>query len=97
MILNRLKSDKFPNYVDEVIYQKVNNIPQFSVAYNGMMIKEEVQPETLANVYNVIVHGTDLPEYVYYFYSENVEENWVNNLSVYTKVDGTVFAYDKEE
>lgn len=97
VILNRLHSSKFPNRVEEVIYQKVKGVPQFSVAYNGMMDKEEIQPETLANVYNVIVHGTNLPEYVCYFYSDSVSENWVNTLPVYCTSDGTVFAYDKEE
>lgn len=97
VILNRLHSNKFPDSVEEVIYQKVNGVPQFSVAYNGT-IDREVQPETLANVYSVIVHGSDLPEYVCYFYSAKVVENWVNELPVYDTVDGTVFAYkDKED
>ena len=42
VILNRIHSDKFPNTIEEVIYQKTGNgkIPQFSVAYNGMMDRE---------------------------------------------------------
>ena len=94
VILNRLHSNKFPDTIKDVIYQKVNGVPQFSVAWNGMMDRE-VEPETLANVYSVIVNGTDLPEYVYYFYSSSVTENWVNTLPVYNTVDGTVFAYNK--
>lgn len=98
VILNRLHSNKFPNSVEEVIYERNGNIPQFSVAYNGMMEgHSEVQPETLANVYQVIVHGTDLPEYVCYFYSASVIENWVNTLPIYTEVDDTVFAYENKE
>lgn len=93
VILNRLHSSQFPDRVEEVIYQKKDGIPQFSVAYNGMMDDREVQPETLANVYSVIVHGTKLPEYVLYFYSANVEENWVCTLNTYTECEGTVFAY----
>lgn len=94
VILNRLHSSKFPNTVEEVIYQKSGNVPQFSVAYNGMIDDREVQPETLANVYHVICHGTDLPEYVLYFYSASVEENWVNTLNTHEVVQGTVFAYE---
>lgn len=94
VILNRIHSGDFPKTADEVIYQKVSGVPQFSVAFNGMMDNREVTPETLANVYEVIVHGTDLPEYVCYFYSASVKENWVNNLNTYTTVEGTVFAYD---
>lgn len=94
VILNRIHSSEFPKTADEVIYQKVSGVPQFSVAFNGMMDDREVTPETLANVYEVIVHGTDLPEYVCYFYSASVKENWVNSLNTYTTVEGTVFAYD---
>lgn len=94
VILNRIHSGEFPKTADEVIYQKVSGVPQFSVAFNGMMDNREVTSETLANVYEVIVHGTDLPEYVCYFYSASVKENWVNSLNTYTTVEGTVFAYD---
>jgi len=94
VILNRLHSSQFPNSIEEVIYQTSSNgTPQFSVAYNGMMDDREVQPETLANVYSVIVHGTDLPEYVMYFYSATVTENWVCTLNTYVECEGTVFAY----
>ena len=96
VILNRVHSGKFPNTIAEVIYQKINGVPQFSVAYNGAMDRD-VTPETLANVYSVIAHGTDLPEYVCYFYSDYVTENWVNTLPVHKTVEGTVFAYANKE
>lgn len=100
VILNRIHSGEFPNTIEDVIYQKVGKYPQFSVAYNGMMEDAKVEPETLANVYRVIVHGTDLPEYVCYFYSKYTTGKWVNTLPTYDVVEGTVFAYkevDKEE
>lgn len=94
VILNRLEAGDFPNTIKEVIYQKNGNIPQFSVAYNGMIDGREVSPETLVNVYSVICHGTDLPENVKYFYSASVKENWVNTLNTYIVLEGTVFAYE---
>lgn len=96
VILNRLHNSQFPNVMEEVIYHKTNGIPQFSVAYNGTL-DQEVEPETLANVYEVIVHGCELPDYVMYFYSASVTENWVNNLSTYDTVQGTVFAYSNSD
>lgn len=92
VILNRIHSDKFPDTLEEVIYQKTGNVPQFSVAYNNAMDRE-VRLETLLNVYNVLIHGTDLPDYVLFFFSEKVTNNWVNTLNVYTTLEGTVFAY----
>ena len=94
VILNRVYSKEFPNTVKEVIYQKSGKIPQFSVAYDGSM-NREVDPKTLANVYSVLMHGTDLPEYVLFFYSSSVKGNWVNTLKKYKTVEGTVFAYSK--
>lgn len=96
VILNRLQSGKFPNTIEKVIYQKTGGVPQFSVAWNGSM-NREVEPETLANVYSVLVNGTDMPEYVCYFYSSSVTENWVNTLNTYDIVEGTVFAYENKE
>lgn len=94
VILNRLHSGQFPNSVEEVIYQKTNGSPQFSVAYNGMMDDREVEPETLANVYSVIVHGTDLPEYVLFF---NSESSSVSLGKVYVIEGGMVFYYKNKE
>lgn len=96
VILNRLHSEEFPNSIQEVIYQKVSGVPQFSVAYNGMM-EREVEPETLVNVYDVLMDGTTLPEHVLYFYDECVKDNWVNTLNIYTILEGTVFAYESKE
>lgn len=96
VILNRLHSSEFPNTLKEVIYQRNLDIPQFSVAYNGMM-EREVERETLLNVCSVLIYGTDLPNYVCYFYADSVTNNWVNTLNVYDTVEGTVFAYENKE
>ena len=97
VILNRVASENFPNTIEKVIYQKTESgVPQFSVAYNGT-IEREVEKETLLNVYEVIVNGTDLPNYVTYFYSASVKENWVNTLPIYCSVEGTVFAYESKD
>ena len=93
VILNRLESEEFPDTIEEVIYEKTSRgVPQFSVAYNGMMDRE-VEQETIENVCDVVLNGTDLPEYVEYFYSASVTGNWVNTLNIHDTVQGTVFAY----
>lgn len=93
VILNRVKSPDFPNTITEVIYQKVGSTPQFSVAYNGMIDSVELETGTKSSVYKVLVFGSDLPDYVLFFYSTSVKENWVCNLNTYDTVQGTVFAY----
>lgn len=97
VILNRLQSPQFADSIEGVIYEKVGGCPQFSVAYNGSMDEcSDVSPTVLANVYSVLVSGSDLPDYVMYFYSTSLkEDNWVKSLKVYDTVEGTVFAYEK--
>ena len=98
VILNRVNSARYPDTIREVIYQKTGRgVAQFSVAYNGSMEGREVKSKTLANVYNVLLFGTDLPEYVQYFYSVKVTNSCVNTLNTHTTVGGTVFAYASKE
>lgn len=94
VILNRTKSPDFPNTIRKVIYDKKYCI-QFSVAYNGVMDKQKVSKETLANVRSVLEDGSDLPSYVLYFYDSNMKkDNWIKTLPVHSTVQGTVFAYE---
>lgn len=97
VILNRVVSPKFPNTIEEVIYQKDSEI-QFSVAYNGSLEAQEITYQTLANVYSVLLFGSDLPFEVQYFYADSLkEDNWVKTLKTYDIVEGTVFAYAPKE
>lgn len=97
VILNRVRSGSFADSIEMVIYEKVNGVPQFAVAYDGAMEECVISPKVLANVYSVIVLGNDLPEDVLYFYSDSLEENnWIRSLEIYDIVEGTVFAYGKE-
>jgi len=92
VILNRVAASGFPNTITEVIYQK----NQFSVMSDGSFDRCVLEMETLNNVYSVLMFGTDLPSYVKYFYSAHLDHGWIVTLPVYDKVQGTVFAYDKE-
>lgn len=96
VILNRVNSGRFPNTIKEVIYQKRGKIPQFSVAYNGALDKQDLKMETLANVYSVLLFDYDMPDSVQYFYATFVKENWVNKLTPYKTVQGTTFAYSRD-
>lgn len=97
VILNRVASENFPDNIYDVIYQKDNGVPQFSVAYNGMIDEVELYTDTVLNVYSVLMRGSQLPSNVLFFYSESVTENWVNTLETYTTCQGTVFAKGEDE
>lgn len=93
VILNRVKSNGFPDNIHDVLYEKHRNVPQFSTVYDGSIDKQDLEYSTIANVYSVLLFDYDLPEDVLFFYADGVEENWVNKLNVYDRVQGTVFAY----
>lgn len=94
VILNRVASKDFPNTIKDVIYQKVDKLPQFSVAYDDALERQEVTAETMANVLSVLLFDYNMPSDVLYFYASYVDNNWVNKLAVYKTVQGTTFAYD---
>lgn len=94
VILNRVKNGYFPNNITDVIYQSNNGIPQFSVAYNGMLDNQKVNLETYNLILEILLYGYELPDNVLYFYGENLcEGNWVTSLNTYDIVQGTIFAY----
>lgn len=95
VVLNRVASPFFPDTVHDVVYQTYKGVPQFSVTLNGVLDNCEPTQESIDAVYEVILFGCDLPDYVEYFYEEHVEGNWVNTLPVYKTVDGTTFAYSE--
>lgn len=72
VILNRTLSEKFPDTVEEVIYQKYNNTYQFvcAPALTTAPIKE---PDALANCFDVVNEVLAEEEYAvpahYYFFS----------------------------
>lgn len=97
VIINRVRSSDFPDSVEEVVYQKVNGVPQFSVAYDGSLDSCDLEESTMENIKKAFrSESFGLPEYVQYFYSSSVTEKWVNTLDIYTVCEGTVFAYEED-
>lgn len=98
VVLNRVLSKDFPDNISDVVYQKVNGTPQFSVAYNGMLDNCHPEESTVKNVKNAFKCGKfKLPKKVCYFYSTSVKNNWVNTLETYSVCEGTVFAYEEKQ
>lgn len=89
VILNRVAAKDFPNTITEVVNQR----NQFSVMSNGSVEKCKLEVETLNNVYEVLLYGTDMPSNVKYFYASYLDSGWITTLPVYDKVQGTTFAY----
>lgn len=99
VVLNRMASDDFPDTLYDVIYQRVNNVAQFSVTIctNGIApIDEEPSEEAIKAATELLTNGTQLPAEVVVFYADYCT-GWVTTRCKYTKIDHTVFAYIYEQ
>lgn len=98
VVLNRMESDKFPDTLYDVIFQRNSNgTAQFSVTItqaDGTRAIDCVPSEdSLAAATELLNDGTQLPEDVVVFYAEYCNDSWVTSRTAFTQVDRTIFAY----
>lgn len=66
VVINRVKSRRFPNNVTDVVYQKAKNVTQFSPVSNGVIDKVTVSDETREVVYSAL-KGEDVSNGALFF------------------------------
>ena len=97
VVLNRCLSEDHPDTIKEVIWERVNGTPQFSVTikHNGTCMLNSVEPskDSFKAARYVLNHGPQLPKDVTVFYSNTCKGNWVTTRETYTTLDHTIFAY----
>ena len=97
VVLNRCLSEYHPDTIEEVIWERVSGIPQFSVTikHNGTCMLESVEPskDSFKAAQYVLDHGPQLPKDVTVFYSNTCKGDWVTTRETYTTLDHTTFAY----
>ena len=75
VIMNRVNSDKFPNTVTEVVYQKHQGRAQFSPTVDGRIDTVNVSQETITAVERVL-NGEDSSNGALYFRSVYCNSGW---------------------
>lgn len=79
VVINRVKSERFPDTIKEVIYQRVNNTAQFSPVSTGSIDRVTVSEETREAVYSAL-EGEDASRGAMYFmarrYSDSSNVKW---------------------
>jgi N-acetylmuramoyl-L-alanine amidase len=73
VVINRVKSSKFPDTVTEVIYQKTKNITQFSPVSNGSIDSVTISSDTKEAVYSAL-SGNDISKGALYFMARKYSE-----------------------
>lgn len=82
VVLNRVKCDKFPDTIEEVIMQQDKGTTQFSPVANGRFYTVEVSDETI-DVVNRALCGEDVSQGALYFaarkYANPDKMEWFDN------------------
>lgn len=66
VVINRVKNSKFPDNVTDVVYQREQNVTQFSPVSNGTINKVKVSDETKDVVYSAL-RGEDVSDGALFF------------------------------
>lgn len=79
VVLNRVWSDDFPDTIEDVLYQKVNGIHQFTPIVDGRWDSVEPDDDSWNAVYQVLDAAYDYSEGALYFESCANTDNWHSN------------------
>ena len=86
VVINRVRNKKFPNNVTDVVYQKVQNVTQFSPVSNGRIDEVTISEETTEVVYSAL-RGEDISGGALFFMARKyaVPENvaWFDSQLTY--------------
>lgn len=91
-VLNRVHSDAFPDTISDVIYQKLNGVPQFSPTVSSRWELEPNEDCWLA-VENVMMAEYDFSQGCLYFESCEDEDNWHNRNLEFLFASGGIRFY----
>lgn len=97
IIVNRLKSDLFPNNINDIITAP----KQFQPFENGAIYERVASPDSISAVNEVFDNGIRvIPNDVFYFMSDTISGNWIDNTREFYKKIGShlfFYQYEKEE
>lgn len=94
VIMNRTKNDEFPDTVTEVVWQRINGVPQFSPTYDGRISEVSISDETKEAVRQVL-EGVDYSEGALFFIQKSEAEE--HNVTWFEKDLKRLFKYGVHE
>lgn len=91
VIMNRLASPHFPKTISKIIYQRSNQVYQFSPVADGSINLEPDEKAVQAALQ--ALHGHDPTEGALFFYNPDLSrDRWILTLPVITRIGNHVFA-----
>lgn len=94
VIMNRVKSEDFPNTVTEVVWDNSDGVPQFSPTYDGRINEVAASDETREAVKQAL-KGTDYSEGALFFIQKSAAEE--HNVKWFEKDLKRLFKYGVHE
>lgn len=94
VIMNRVKSEDFPDTVTEVVWDNSDGVPQFSPTYDGRINEVTVSDETREAVKQAL-KGTDYSEGALFFIQKSAAE--AHNVKWFEKDLKKLFKYGVHE
>lgn len=94
VVMNRVKSEDFPNTVTEVVWDNSDGVPQFSPIYDGRINEVAVSDETREAVKQAL-KGTDYSEGALFFIQKSAAEE--HNVKWFEKDLKRLFKYGVHE
>lgn len=86
VVINRVKNSKFPDNITDVVFQKEQNVTQFSPVSNGTIYNVKITEETREVVYSAL-YGEDNSQGALFFmarkYAEPENAQWFDNNLTY--------------
>lgn len=86
VVINRVKNKRFPDNVTDVVYQREQNVTQFSPVSNGTINKVKISEETTEVVYSAL-RGEDVSQGALFFmarkYADPENAQWFDSHLTY--------------
>ncbi|KEI12449.1 peptidoglycan-binding protein [Clostridium novyi B str. ATCC 27606] len=91
VVINRVKSNQFPNSIKNVIYQVSDGHYQFTPVLNGMINKAATDDDKKAAL--EALNGNDPTKGALYFFDNTITNQWLLSKPVALHSDKMTFAY----
>lgn len=91
VVVNRVKSDLFPNTISSVIYQKSDGYYQFTPVENGWISRPTTQ--TAKNAALEALKGSDPSNGALYYFDDSATNKWLWSKPLKARIGDMVFVY----
>ncbi len=91
VVVNRVKSDLFPNTISSVIYQKSDGYYQFTPVENGWINKSATQ--TARNAALEALKGSDPSNGALYYFDDSATNKWLWSKPLKARIGNMVYVY----